>query len=170
MLLPPFPSSWILSRDGDPLAFALYSRHYSFRRYTDGRRQIPGNRHKRLFVGPGEKMVLITRFFDALFVWRKFIDKSGQEGINCAVFRNESDQLSSDLILDAEHWAALRWPGQRLYTYVNSRKIQSTNPGYCFKQAGWQVIGRTKKLKLHILSKDSFPSTSNQQLATINQT
>jgi hypothetical protein len=27
---------------------------------------------------------------DALFVWRKFIDDSGQQGVNCAVFRNES--------------------------------------------------------------------------------
>jgi len=38
----------------------------------------------------------------ALFVWRKFEDDSGQKGINCSIFRNESDILSSDLIREAD--------------------------------------------------------------------
>jgi len=50
--------------------------------------------------------------------------------------------------------AQQRWPNQqRLYTYVNQRKIKSANPGFCFKCAGWQYAGRTKSKKLHILEK-----------------
>ena len=90
---------WRESRDGDPRGLALYRRHYSSRRYADGR-------DPALFVGPGEKTVLLSHDDDALFVWRKFIDASGQQGVNCAVFRNESPHLASAMILDAETWAA----------------------------------------------------------------
>jgi hypothetical protein len=130
--------NWLATKDGDPAAFALLKRHYSYRKYRD-------NRPRTIFVGPGEKMVLVTEQYDALFVWRKFISDDGQEGVNCAVFRNESQLLASDLIREAVSLAWQRWPGQRLYTYVNPRRIKSTNPGYCFKRAGWKECGRTKK-------------------------
>ena len=139
-------ATWIEIKDGDGDARKLFKRHYSYRPYKDGRRP-------KLFVGPGEKLVLITPDATALFVWRKFKDDSGQTGINCAVFRNEGEQLSSRLILEAEKIAWARWPDERLYTYVNARKIKSTNPGYCFKQAGWRPCGLTKKNKLVILEK-----------------
>ncbi len=137
---------WIPTKDGDPAARALFHRHYSYAPYLDGRRP-------RLFVGPGEKMVLVGKDGRALFIWRKFQSADGQQGINCAVFRNESPLLSSELILEAEQEALARWPGERLYTYVNARKIRSVNPGYCFKKAGWKVCGETKWNKLVILEK-----------------
>jgi hypothetical protein len=43
---------------------------------------------------------------------------AGQRGVNCAVFRNESSVLSSELIREACGLAWTRWPGERLYTYV----------------------------------------------------
>jgi hypothetical protein len=89
-------------------------------------------------------MVLLTIGCDALWVWRKFKDDSGQVGVNCAVFRNESGTRSSELVREAMAHAWARWPGERLYTYVNATAIRSTNPGYCFKMAGWSDCGRTK--------------------------
>lgn len=74
---------------------ALYERHYSARTYRDGR-------ERRLFVGPGEKVVLRTEAGDALFVWRWFTDDGGECGVNCAVFRNESPHQSSELIRQAD--------------------------------------------------------------------
>src|SRR5262249_12320336 len=115
----------------------LYERHYSARRYADGR-------ERDLFVGPGQKTVLLTRDRDAVFAWRKFHDDSGQHGVCCAVFRNEGPLLSSELIREAMAIAWLRWPGERLYTYVDPAEVRSPNPGYCFKQAGWRTAGRTK--------------------------
>ena len=137
---------WFESKDGDDVALDIFKRHYSWHEYKDGRPHI-------LFVGPGQKMVLITDQADALFVWRKFISGDGQLGINCAVFRNESRLTSSSLILEAESVASKRWPGERFYTYVNSKKIKSANPGYCFKMAGWKQCGITKHNKLVILEK-----------------
>ncbi len=135
---------WFPVHDGDARARALYVRHYSARRYKNGR-------PRRCFVGPGEKLVLLTVPCNALFVWRKFISDDGQQGVNCAVFRNEGPVLSSMLIREACKWAWEKWPGERLYTYVNDTKVKSPNPGYCFKQAGWRVCGRNKSGKLTIL-------------------
>ncbi len=151
-----FPNMiWLPTKDGDVRAFDLFRRHYTFRPYADRRRADSGYRNRFQFVGPGEKMVLLTADCQALFVWRKFIDDSGQTGVNCAVFRNEGSELSSRLILEAEHLAWGRWPGERLYTYVNQDKVKSSNPGYCFKKAGWQKCGHTKVKQLLILEK--FP-------------
>jgi len=143
-----YEQNWIPVRDGNLAAWLLFQRHYSKYHYKDGRRP-------KRFVRPGERIVLITQDGLALFVWRKFIDASGQKGVNCSVFRNEGPILSSKLILEAEQWAWDRWPGQRLYTYVNAKKIKSSNPGYCFKMAGWKVCGITKVNKLVILEKFS---------------
>lgn len=131
-------SVWIETRDGDPTARAIFDRHYSRRRYADGRQPA-------LFVGPGEKMVLITPCARALFVWRKFISMDQQDGVNCAIFRNEGAGLSSRLVRAAMLLAWKRWPGQRLYTYVNPSRVQSSNPGCCFKRAGWRRCGVTKR-------------------------
>jgi hypothetical protein len=147
MLMSPLMEGyWIGAKDGDARGRALFRRHYSYAPYADGR-------DPRLFVGPGQKMVLLTLNCDALFVWRKFISGDGQEGVNCSVFRNESPILSSVLIAEAEQLAWQRWPGERLYTYVNAQAVKSSNPGYCFKMSGWQFCGITKHNKLHILEK-----------------
>lgn len=132
---------WYLTKDGDVSCMALFKRHYSHREYGDGRTV-------KLFCGPGEKVVLRTKAADALFVWRRFIDDSGQTGINCAVFRNESRHRSSELIRQADAIAAHIWPNCRRYTYVDSGKVRSSNPGYCFIRAGWQRCGTTKSGKL----------------------
>ncbi len=128
---------WHEYKDGNAAGLKLYNRHYSAYQYADGR-------ERKLFCGPGEKQVLLTSKQDALFVWRKFKDDSGQQGINCSVFRYEGNTRSSDLIQEAMAIAWLRWPGERLYTYVNAMKVQSSNPGYCFIKAGWKRCGETK--------------------------
>lgn len=167
---------WIQVRDGHPVALDIFSRHYSKYHYKDGRRT---NR----FVGPGERIVLIGKNNDALFVWRKFRSDDNQVGINCSVFRNEGykkkidcvecngsgcevcyqtgkqeviiKMVSSDLILQAEQIAKRRWPGERFYTYVNPKKAISANPGYCFKICGWNKCGITQARSMLIFEKNN---------------
>lgn len=139
---------WMPTRDADLRARAIYRRHYSYRPYADGR-------NPKKFVGPGERIVLLGYGIDALFVWRNFISDDGQQGVNCAVFRNESPHLSSDMIREAMEIGWDRWPGERFYTYVDPRKIRSSNPGYCFKKAGWKKCGRSKK---GLLIFEAYPS------------
>ena len=133
-----------MSRMPNDTARDIFDQHYSRYHYADGRKP-------KHFVGPGEKLVLITPEADALFVWRKFISMDHQQGVNCAVFRNEGPRLSSELIRLAVDIAWQRWPGERLYTYVNAGRIRrKRDPGRCFLRAGWNYCGRTKS-GLHIL-------------------
>jgi hypothetical protein len=136
---------WLSVKDGDPAAYQLFTRHYSFHQYKDNRRLVGRNRH--LIAGPGDKMVLLTEDYKALFVWRKFIDDSGQVGVNCSVFRNEGPILSSELIKQADELAWNRWPGERLYTYVDGSQVHGD--GCCFKKAGWKKLKyKTKSGKI----------------------
>ncbi len=145
-------------KDGNATGRAIFRRHYSYRAYADGR-------DPALYVGPGAKMVLLTPDARALFVWRKFICGDGQEGVNCAVFRNENAGLASDLILAAEDLARERWPGLRFFTYVNPRKLHIAKKrgaeycpwpaGRCFIEAGWRQCGVTKHRKLLIFEKEN---------------
>jgi len=128
---------WIVGQDGEAELRAMYDRHYSARQYADGRKP-------KKFVGPGEYIVLTTPLRNALFVWRRFFDASGQRGVNCALFRNESAILSSDFIREADAIADFCWPGERHYTYVRATAIASRNPGWCFICAGWKRCGLTK--------------------------
>lgn len=106
-------------------------------------------------MGPGQKLILLSADCRAIFGWRKFQDDSGQSGVNCAFFRNEGAfngrVLSSELIEAAEQLAWVRWPGERLYTYINTKAVNGD--GYCFKCAGWRKCGRTKERNLLILEK-----------------
>lgn len=145
---------WWLTKDGDRACLELYERHYSAHRYQDGRR-------RRLFCGPGDKVVLRTVDADAFFVWRRFKDdcldaRTGlqQAGINCAAFRNEGTARSSDLIRQADAIADCLWPDCRHYTYVDEKGIKSGLPGRCFLAAGWRYVrigGRRARTKSGLL-------------------
>lgn len=141
----------------DAGALKLWERHYSKRWYADGR-------FVTKFTGPGEHIVLVLPDYSALFVWcHNTIERMDKQvGVNCAVFRNESNYLSSDLIVEAQEWAWDRWPGKRLFTYVNSNKIKSTNPGYCFIKAGWNRCGVSKVNKLVILERQPHNKGINE--------
>jgi len=132
---------WIPIKDGNPTAMSIFLRHYPARQ----------NRKIYQFVGPGEHMVFLSPDAKALFVWRKFISDAGESGVNCAVFRNEGTSAgrSSELIKAADRKAWERWPGERLYTYVDPSKVRhKRDPGRCFIKAGYRRCGTTKSGKL----------------------
>lgn len=167
--------SWRVSSSSDPEAlavvdgtgrFAEHGPHYS--RRTAG---------SATFTGVGQEVVLITNEGDA--VWAVVRQKTparrgtgasrGRAGETDAgsryiwrnmLFRNLGDQLSSDLIREAtaltydlwrEKYGAL--PAERLRTEIGIREIRSTNPGYCYKVAGY-VADRTVKGKLYLWAPD----------------
>jgi hypothetical protein len=140
--LPSVSTHWCLTRDGDAYGYELARRHYSARNYKTQR--------QRLFVGPGRKLVLLSKDGTSLFVWRAFKDDTQppQAGWNCALFRNEGTELSSGLIKEAVEVVFKHWGRARCYTLVNAKKIRGTNPGCCFKKAGWRQCGQSKTGKL----------------------
>jgi hypothetical protein len=132
---------WTVTHDANPEARKLADNHYS--RKTKG---------ATFFCGPGEKLVLITPDKRALFVWRRNkYRQDGQKGVECSLFRNEGTYLSSKLIKQAVKMAREKWVAARLFTYVNPSAIKSTDPGHCFKRAGWRKIGTNHNGKLVLL-------------------
>lgn len=150
---------WLPVGDGDPRALALYLDHYSAAK-SRGRAPDRGARgNYARFVGPGEHMVLLTVTCDGLFVWRNQLHRSDDEtGVECMVFRNAARRLrvlASTLIHEACALAWGRWPGARLFTFVDPQKIRSRltgrAPGWCFLMAGWVDTGRVTPRGLHVL-------------------
>lgn len=158
-----FGDVWIEVKDGNDTARAIFDQHYSRYVYADGR-------NPKLFVGPGEKMVLLTTDARAVCAWRKF--KSAEAGVNCAVYRNESDERASDLLKVAMDLAWRRWPGSRLFTYIDTFHVKPImvrgNPvwGYSFRKAGWRFCGVTKTRKLIIM--EAWPEGMDGGVETEN--
>jgi hypothetical protein len=133
--------TWVPILDGDDAARELFERHYSAQKNLARRRE----RGTRLFVGPGEKLILSTPCRLALFAWRRErFRRDKQRGIECAVFSNRGAGLSSELIREADALADRRWPGERHFTFVDPKAVTSANPGYCFKVAGWRLCGQSQ--------------------------
>ena len=156
-----FSDALIITTHFDPEMAALADRHYS--RRTVGARQ---------FLYSGRKIVIRDALGDVLFGWLypdETMRMDGQAGYNCAILRNESSRRSSEIILECEAIAIGRWGPNRMYTYVNPAKINSRNPGYCFKCAGWQNVRnaegtiRVSKTGQHLLEKLSESGTLNSR-------
>ncbi len=142
---------WIRTKKFDAAAAQLADRHYS-------RRKIGSPQ----FMPPGQTIVLITPNKDAVWGWWRPDPASGiksmnkRDGWTCTIFRNESRVLSSELVLAAEQ--VLLSSGYTIgpdgmLTYVWDKKVRSTNPGCCFKIAGWKVAGRSADNRKTLLQK-----------------
>lgn len=132
-------------------ACALADRHYS-------RRKVGAPQ----FMPPGQTIVLLTPCKTAVFGWWRPDPSSGLKAMNnldgwtCTIFRNEGAETSSKLILAAEtclQQLASDIGPDGMLTYVWDKKVKSTNPGYCFKKAGWQRVGRSADNRKTLLQK-----------------
>ncbi|MCI3922445.1 hypothetical protein MO973_19620 [Paenibacillus sp. TRM 82003] len=134
---------WMVTHKGDRSCRILADRHYS-------RQSIGSNQ----FCRPGRNLVLRTTRGDAVWVTWQGIRDDGFDAWECTIFRNESAQLSSDMIEWAVEATRKEWgtpPKDGIITYVWGDKVKSANPGYCFKQAGWKAIGKSKQRGLILL-------------------
>lgn len=133
---------WEMSHRADKRALALADRHYS--------RQKPGTPQ---FVPPGRCLVLYAKTDSGEALWvtaypfAQYVKHNWAGAWTCSLFRNEGAGLSSELITDAV--AATRAyygapPALGMITFVLPKAIRSTNPGACYKHAGWHVVGSAK--------------------------
>jgi hypothetical protein len=172
---------WRVSSSSDPDALAVvdgtgrfseHGPHYS--RRTVG---------SKTFTGVGQEVVLITDTKDA--VWAVVRQKTparrgsgtsrGRMGDSDAnvrhiwrnmLFRNLGEYLSSDLIREATAVTYWLWrqkygelPAERLRTEIGIDAVRSTNPGYCYKQAGYTTDRKVRdKLYLWAPSPDEIAS------------
>ncbi len=133
-----FTDDLIVTTHFDAEMAMLADRHYS--RRTVGARQ---------FLYSGKKLVIRDAAGDVLFGWM-FPDETmrmdGQKGYNCAIFRNESNRKSSEIILECERLAFEKWGPNRLYTYIDPAKTKTIKRrgsrvvGFCYLKAGWKPV------------------------------
>lgn len=152
-------SHWLLSAQGkyDRIGCQLVRFHYS-RRKPDSPQFMP----------PGETIVLVSRDQLSVWGWWRPHPRSGivamnkRDGWTCSVFSRHGGPLASELVLDAERALALLTAAGRtaapcgpdgMMTYVARRKVQSPNPGYCYKVAGWAKVGECAKGTKDLLAK-----------------
>ena len=157
-MLLPFSSGLTRTTHFDAECAALADRHYS--------RQSPGSKQ---FTPPARKLILRDTEGKVVFawIWPKF-RLDGQRGLNCTIFRNESERISSEIILEAERMAVEKWgvglfSYRRAYTFIDPACLRTSKkrgaefchwpPGRCFLEAGWRFAGISAKRKKHILEK-----------------
>jgi len=142
---------WQISNRFDPMAVQLADKHYS--------RQKPGTNQ---FMPAGSCYVLRTPEGDAVFGVSspRYTQRDYFIGaLVCSIFRNESQHLSSSLILDALTCIRFLAGDASMITYVDAGKIKSSNPGYCFKMAGFLDAGfRSKDKGLVVLHRQKLPA------------
>ena len=135
----PFTSGLVQTNHFDPECARLADRHYTRRKKSIGKRQ---------FSTCTRKLILRDTAGLVLFIWTFPMKRmDDQTGFNCATFRNESPRRSSEIIVEAERFAVAKWGANRAFTFVDPRKIRSSNPGWCFIAAGWRPCGWTKSGK-----------------------
>jgi hypothetical protein len=91
---------WQITDRGDPQARQIADRHYN--------RQSVG---AAMFAPPGRALILVTDDADALWItswpFAEYVKHAWAGAWICSAFRNESEHLASDLILEAV--AVTRW-------------------------------------------------------------
>lgn len=129
---------WARTTRSDPAVCALADRHYPRRRL--GAKTVGGS---------GRLLVLRTLAGDAAWVstWPLYPLHAFGDAWTNSTFRNEGGALSSELILEALAATRARWgdpPAAGTITFVDPAAIASSNPGYCYKVAGFKRIARTR--------------------------
>jgi hypothetical protein len=132
---------WQLSDRFDPAVRGLADRHYN-------RRKVGSPQ----FVPPGRCVVLRTPEADAFWItswpFAQYVRHAWPGAWVCSAFRNESDHLSSELILEALAATLSIWPDPPdlgMITFIDTKKVRRKRDwGRCYLRAGFQNVGFTK--------------------------
>lgn len=133
---------WVLTTKFDPACCALANRHYPA---TNGRRRIGSPQ----WLPPGRTVALRTPECDAAWgtVQQEYRrDEWAGAWIN-TFFRNESEWLSSEMILAALAVSRhqLGEPDEKgVVTFIDTTAIRrKRDPGRCYRKAGFEIHSRT---------------------------
>lgn len=139
---------WKPSHRADPEVVPIADRHYN-------RQKIGAPQ----FVPPGRCMVLKRKgcYWVTSFPFARFVKHEWAGAWVCSAFRRERGPLASELIKEAValtvqyHLTTASWsiddlPKLGMVTFIDPRKVrEKPDFGYCYREAGFVEVGRTKK-------------------------
>lgn len=141
------PLKLVRVKPTEPAILDMVRSHYSYR---ESARQRPRTTKTGKTWWSNAKLVVFTDEERTLvFAWqwpRDGYRKDGQNGFNNTLFHRSArcPFLASDIVLAAEQAVVGEWGENRAYTYVDGDAVTSSNPGYCYKKAGWRLVGYSK--------------------------
>ena len=128
---------WSLVSQCDPRLCRMFHDHYSCK----------NRRSRRVSAGPGRVNCLMhgMNSFGAAAIWVWAFQKLGPLAgyAYCMAFRRVGGAQASALVLAAEEWVPAELRPITMVTFVDDSKVRSANPGFCFKAAGWRLVGRS---------------------------
>lgn len=175
-------SRWLLSSSSDRRALDVvdgcgvcegHGPHYS--------RRTPGS---KTFTGVGREIVLVTdcgrAVWACVYQATPMVRGSGQSRGRVGetdrkarylwrnmMFRNLGAGLSSELIKSALDRTYEEWikrygglPAERLRTEVDTTRVKSANPGYCYRMAGWEP-DKIVRGKLYLYAPPRYETTGD---------
>lgn len=142
---------WVPSNRCDLEVTAIADRHYN--------RQTPGARG---IAPPGRAMVLkhydeegaVDAFWITSFPYAEYTNHEWAGAYVCSAFRNESKELSSDMIREAVaitkgYYETTPLPENGFITFVDPKHVKRKRDwGRCYRKAGFREVGKTKTRKL----------------------
>jgi len=143
---------WSRISKRNKLACKFADNHYT--------RQKPGTTQ---FVAPGRSIVLFREKALWVSLEQKFQDHAWKGAWVNTLFRNESTELSSDLIRQACAVTRFNWGVNEhgIITMIDTKKVRwKKDFGYCYLKAGFKEAGITKVHK-HLVLKlfpEDFPN------------
>lgn len=138
---------WIQISRANKAAAKIADRHYS--------RQKPGTDQ---FTPPGRVLILATSNYDAIWAtswpFEQYVNRVYPDAWINTIFRNESNRLASELILQAI--SATRWyygqpPESGMISLIDPKQVKPIKRrgklhwGYVYEKAGFEYVGRTQK-------------------------
>jgi hypothetical protein len=168
-----WPGGWCLSSSSDPVALAVVDGTGLFKKYGPHySRRTPGS---RTFTGVGQEIVLIHESGAAVwavvrqrtpsargsgasrgraghtdiaprYVWRNMLFRRLPE---CPLRASDLIRSATDATYDAWFARYGELPQERLRTEIGISAVRSTNPGCCYKAAGY-IVDRVVRGKLYL--------------------
>lgn len=134
---------WNVVHKGTKAAVRTADGHYS--------RQKPGTSQ---FTRPGKNLVLLGTDEKSVWVsWRPAVGgrMDNLDCYECVMYSRKSGPLASAQIKEAVAITEEFWgppPKDGWITFIKPGAVKSSNPGCCFKKAGWTPFGTNANGKL----------------------
>lgn len=134
---------WTRSHRADPEVAPLADRHYNRQKIGSPQFAPPG----RCYVLK-QKTPHVSAFWITSWPFAEYVRHRWPGAWICSAFRNESEFLSSDLIINAVAATLTHWPEPPplgMITFVDDSKTRhKRDPGRCYRKAGYEECGETK--------------------------